>query len=140
MIKIFNEEIIKDSKGDCDIIDITQDIRDAVHKSHFKSGTAAIFSVGSTASITTIEYEPGLIQDLPKLMDKLIPKHAKYFHNETWGDGNGHSHLRSAIFGTSYTVPVIKSDLVLGTWQQIVLIDFDNRPRTRRIIVQITGA
>jgi secondary thiamine-phosphate synthase enzyme len=138
-MEIFTQEIQVKTKGNCDIVDITQNVSDVLSKSGFKEGQCTVFSIGSTAGITTIEYEPGLLKDIPKLLDKLIPSAARYNHDDTWGDGNGHSHLRSALFKTSLTVPVFKSELTLGTWQQIVLIDFDNRSRTRRIVVQIIG-
>ena len=104
-----------------------------------KEGNCSVFSIGSTASITTIEYEAGLLQDFPKIFDKLVPQYGKYKHNDTWGDHNGHSHIRSALVGTSFCVPFKNSELMLGTWQQIVLIDFDERPRSRRIAIQFIG-
>lgn len=138
-MKIINEEITIQSKGNCQIIDITKKVNEIIKKSMFEDGLCTVFSIGSTASITTIEYEPGLIKDIPKLLDKLIPPIPGYHHNETWGDGNGHSHLRSALFKTSLSIPVTGGDLTLGTWQQIVLIDFDIRQRSRRIAVQLIG-
>jgi secondary thiamine-phosphate synthase enzyme len=138
-VKIITQEIQVNTKGNCDIKDITSEITDLIIKSGIKEGQCTVFSVGSTAGITTIEYEPGLLKDIPKLLDKLIPSAARYNHDDTWGHGNGHSHIRSSLFKTSLTIPVYKSELTLGTWQQIVLIDFDNRSRTRRIIVQILG-
>jgi len=136
---IFTQEIQVKTKGNCDIIDLTHVINEVLGKSGFREGQCTVFSIGSTAGITTIEYEPGLLKDIPKLLDKLIPSAARYNHDDTWGDGNGHSHLRSALMKTSLTVPVYKGELTLGTWQQVVLIDFDNRSRTRRIVVQILG-
>lgn len=133
------EELILSSKGNCDVIDITDDVVTIINKSKILNGIATVFAVGSTTGITTIEYEPGLLKDLPKLFEKIIPAFYNYNHNETWGDGNGHSHLRSALIKTSLTIPIVKSEMTLGTWQQIVFIDFDNRPRTRRIAVQILG-
>jgi secondary thiamine-phosphate synthase enzyme len=138
-MKIISNEIMKKTKGNCDIIDITKDIMDIMLKTGIKEGLCTVFSVGSTAGITTIEYEPGLLKDIPKLLDKLIPSAVKYNHDDTWGDGNGHAHLRSAIFKTSLSIPIVKGELTLGTWQQVVLIDFDNRSRTRRIVIQILG-
>jgi secondary thiamine-phosphate synthase enzyme len=138
-MKIITQEIQKKTKGNCDIIDITGDINDILIKSGIKEGLCTAFSVGSTAGITTIEYEPGLLKDIPKLLDKLIPSAVRYNHDDTWGDGNGHSHLRSALFKTSLSIPIYKGELTLGTWQQVVFIDFDNRSRNRRIIVQIMG-
>jgi secondary thiamine-phosphate synthase enzyme len=138
-LKIITNEIQVKTKGNCDVKDLTSGITDIVIKSGIKEGQCTVFSVGSTAGITTIEFEPGLIKDIPKLLDKLIPPAVKYHHDDTWGDGNGHSHLRSALFKTSLTIPVYKGELTLGTWQQVVLIDFDNRSRTRRIVIQIIG-
>ena len=138
-MKTLSEEIIKSSNGNCDIINITDDVIETLRKFDVKDGLCTIFSIGSTAGITTIEYEPGLIKDLPKLLDKIIPSGVRYHHDDTWGDGNGHAHLRSALFKTSLSVPFVNGDLTLGTWQQIVLVDFDNRKRTRRIIVQFIG-
>lgn len=138
-MKIITKEIIVPTDGYCDIKNITDDVQEIVTASNLQQGSCTVFSIGSTAAITTIEYEPGLIKDFPKVLEKLIPAVAKYHHNDTWGDGNGHSHIRSALIGTSFNVPFIKGDLLLGTWQQIVLIDFDNRKRTRRVAVQIMG-
>lgn len=127
------------TKGNCDIIDITNAVEKIVKENNFTEGNALIFVAGSTAAITTIEYEPGLIKDYPKLFDKLIPENESYHHNFTWHDGNGHSHLRAALQKSSFTVPFKNSKLLLGTWQQIILVDFDNRPRNREVIVQLTG-
>jgi len=138
-MKIFTKEIIIPTEGNCDIKNITDDVLQIVTASKLQEGSCTVFSIGSTASITTIEYEPGLIKDIPKVLEKLIPAFSKYHHNDTWGDNNGHSHIRSAIIGTSFSVPFIKGELLLGTWQQIVLIDFDNKKRTRRVAVQIIG-
>ena len=138
-MKSLSEEIIKSSNGNCDIINITDDVNETLRKFEVKDGLCTIFSIGSTAGITTIEYEPGLIKDLPKLLEKIIPSGVRYHHDDTWGDGNGHAHLRSALFKTSLSVPFVNGDLTLGTWQQIILVDFDNRKRTRRIVVQFIG-
>jgi secondary thiamine-phosphate synthase enzyme len=138
-MKIISQEITKKTKGNCDIVDLTGEINDVLLKTGIKEGTCTVFSVGSTAGITTIEYEPGLLKDIPRLLDKLIPSAIKYNHDDTWGDGNGHAHLRSALFKTSLSIPVIKGELTLGTWQQVVLLDFDNRSRTRRIVIQVLG-
>ena len=138
-MKNFHKEIIKSTRGNCEIVNITDDVENILNESNIKNGICTVFSVGSTAGISTIEYEPGLLKDIPKLLDKLIPSGLRYHHDDTWGDGNGHAHLRSALFKTSFTVPVIEGELTLGTWQQIVLLDFDNRSRNRRIIVQIIG-
>ncbi|AFH48671.1 Hypothetical protein IALB_0959 [Ignavibacterium album JCM 16511] len=127
------------TKGNSDIIDITNAIEKIVEENNFTEGNALIFVSGSTAAITTIEYEPGLLKDYPKLFDKLIPESESYHHNFTWHDGNGHSHLRAALQKSSFTVPFKNSKLLLGIWQQIILVDFDNRSRNREIIVQLTG-
>ena len=138
-MKILTNEIILESSGNCDIIDITNEAQNFLNKSNMLEGFCNIFSIGSTASITTIEFEPGLLKDIPKVLEKLIPAYTKYHHNDTWGDGNGHAHIRSAIIGTSLNVPFNNGMLMLGTWQQIVLIDFDNRKRTRRVVIQLIG-
>jgi secondary thiamine-phosphate synthase enzyme len=138
-MKIVTKEIVIPTEGNCDIKNITEDVQQILTASKVKEGNCTVFSIGSTASVTTIEYEPGLIKDIPKIFEKLIPAFSKYHHNDTWGDNNGHSHIRSALIGTSFNVPFVKGELLLGTWQQIVLIDFDNRKRTRRVAVQIMG-
>lgn len=127
------------TKGNCDIIDITDAVEKIVRETHFTEGSALIFVSGSTAAITTIEYEPGLLKDYPKLFEKLIPENESYHHNFTWHDGNGHSHLRASLQKSSFTVPFKNSKLLLGTWQQLIFVDFDNRSRNREVIVQLTG-
>jgi len=138
-MKILTKELIIESRGNCDIIDITDEVQRILNASNMLEGICNIFSIGSTASVTTIEFEPGLLQDIPKILEKLIPTYSRYHHNDTWGDGNGHAHIRSAIIGTSLNVPFNSGMLMIGTWQQIVLIDFDNKKRTRRVAVQLTG-
>ncbi len=125
--------------GNCDILDLTERVRQSVIDSGISDGTALTFVPGSTAAITTIEYEPGLIADLPEFFEKLIPSNTTYHHDATWGDGNGYAHLRAALVGASFICPIVGGKLMLGTWQQIVLLEFDNRPRRREIIVQIQG-
>ena len=127
------------SKGNTDVIDITGQVNSIVQQSGITGGSVLIFVAGATGALSTVEYEPGLLKDLPILMEKLIPEKMKYYHNETWGDGNGHSHLRATLTGPSLMVPVNDQQMILGTWQQIVFIDFDNRPRNRRIVVQVSG-
>jgi secondary thiamine-phosphate synthase enzyme len=127
------------TSGSNDIVDLTQKVADAARDSGVSDGTVLTFVPGSTAGITTIEYEPGLIRDIPELLEKLIPTGKIYHHDATWGDGNGYSHLRAALIGASFTCPLISGRLCLGTWQQIVLLEFDNRPRQREIVVQISG-
>ncbi len=127
------------TKGNDDMIDVTSRVQDVITSSGLSSGIAVVFVPGSTASVTTIEYEPGLMKDFPRAMDRLAPRGAHYDHDATWGDGNGYSHVRASIMGPSLVVPFENGRLMLGTWQQIVLIDFDNRPRTRSVIVTLEG-
>jgi secondary thiamine-phosphate synthase enzyme len=128
------------TQGNTDIIDITSDVQDLVAQSGLTEGSAAVFVIGSTAGITTVEYEPGLVKtDLPELLNKFAPYGKNYAHNKTWGCDNGASHLRSSLIGSSLTVPFINQSLCLGTWQQVILIDFDTRPRSRNVVVQLTG-
>lgn len=138
-MKIVTDSIPLSTRGDCDIIDITPKVAAIVREHNFTQGQALVFVFGSTAGLTTIEYEPGLLKDIPAAFDKIAPPGARYFHEETWHDGNGHSHVRAALLGCSLTVPFNEGRLLLGTWQQIVLIDFDNRPRRREVVVQLTG-
>ena len=128
------------SEGNCHIIDITGDTAEAMAKSQITDGTVVIFNVGSTAAITTIEYEPGLVNyDMTAAFEKIAPQNGRYEHEETWHDDNGHAHVRASLLGPSLTVPIVKGQLTLGTWQQIVLVDFDTRPRTRTVICQVSG-
>jgi len=127
------------TKGNTDILDITPDVKKALKDAKIENGIANVFVPGSTGGITTIEYEPGLKKDLPAAFERIAPQNIEYAHHQTWGDWNGHSHVRSALLGTSFTVPFVKANLILGTWQQIILVDFDTHPRTREIIVQIVG-
>lgn len=127
------------TKGNNDIIDITGQVQQLINETGFTEGSALIFAGGSTAGITTIEFEPGLRKDYPKFWEKIIPSNISYHHDETWHDGNGHSHIRASLQGSSFAVPFKDKNLLLGTWQQIILLDFDNRSRTREIIVQLTG-
>ena len=127
------------TRGDGDIIDLTDEMKRAVAESSLASGTITVFVPGSTAGITTIEYEPGLVKDVPELMEKLIPSDKPYQHDETWHDGNGFSHLRSALIGPDITVPFSAGRLLLGTWQQVVFLEFDNRSRNRQVVFQIMG-
>jgi len=127
------------TKGSTSITDITKQVQSLVTASGFFEGSALIFVGGSTAGITTIEYEPGLLQDYPAFFEEIIPSSQRYHHNDTWHDGNGHSHVKASLQGASFTVPFSRKNLLLGIWQQIVLIDFDNHPRQREIIVQLSG-
>lgn len=138
-MKILNEKIELKTKGNGDSINITDKVSNLVEASGIRKGHVTVFVVGSTAAVTTFEYEPGLIKDVQELCDKLIPQKTHYHHDDTWGDANGFSHLKATLFGPSLVVPVDNKKAVLGTWQQIVLAEFDNRPRSRQIIVQIIG-
>ena len=128
-----------ETRGNCDIIDITNAVSNLISNHNFVEGNVLVFAGGSTAGITTIEYEPGLLKDYPKFFDRIAPVNLNYDHDNTWHDGNGHSHIRAAIQGASLTIPFSKGRLLLGTWQQIIFVDFDNRSRRRDITVQITG-
>ncbi len=134
---IYQDKIKISTKGFCDVIDITKNVEEIVSKSSTKDGLALIFVTGSTAGITTIEYEPYLIKDFQEFIKELIPSDKNYHHNKKWGDGNGFSHLRASLLGPSLTASIEDNRLNIGTWQQIVLCDFDNRSREREIIVKI---
>lgn len=123
-----------------DIIDITPVVFDVFHRININQGLTALFIPGSTAALSTLEFESGAIKDLQEAIDRIVPKDQYYAHNERWGDGNGYSHVRAALLGPSLHIPIINGKLALGTWQQIVLLDFDNKPRERKIIVQFLGA
>jgi len=136
---ILTKELTFQTKGDCDLIDITSQVAESVEKSGISDGTVTLFISGSTAGITTIEYEPRLLGDFKDMWDRVIPQDIPYEHNRTWGDGNGHSHVRASMLGPSLTIPFTSKRLTLGTWQQIIFVDFDNRPRSRKIALQIMG-
>jgi secondary thiamine-phosphate synthase enzyme len=137
--KIANFYLSLKTNGNTDVINITDQVLKKVTESGITEGQILIFVAGSTASITTIEYESGVVQDLEEAIERLAPEGIFYRHNARWGDGNGYAHVRAALLGPSLTVPLIDGHLVLGTWQQIVLVDFDNRPRDRKILVHISG-
>lgn len=138
---MFKTEKIKVStQGNCDIVDITGQVSEVVGRLGIREGVVTVFNVGSTAGITTIEYEPGLVDyDIAAAFEKIAPEKGRYEHEETWHDDNGHAHVRASLLGPSLSVPVMEGQMTLGTWQQIVLVDFDTRPRTRTVICQITG-
>jgi len=136
---IVTESTTIQTKGNCDISDITSEVTEKVNESGISNGTVTLFITGSTAAITTIEYEPGLVSDFKNMWDRVIPQNIPYEHNKAWGDGNGHSHVRASMLGASLTIPFVDKSLTLGTWQQIVFVDFDNRPRSRKIVLQIMG-
>ncbi|MFY9605438.1 MAG: secondary thiamine-phosphate synthase enzyme YjbQ [Thermoplasmata archaeon] len=122
-----------------EVIDVTGKVQEIVSKSKIREGVACVFVVGSTAAVTTVEHEPGLVADMKDALDRLYPKSIDYEHHQRWGDGNGHAHIRASFVGPSLTVPIVDGTLSLGTWQQIVFMEFDNKPRTREIAVQIVG-
>jgi secondary thiamine-phosphate synthase enzyme len=136
---VTTKNITFQTKGDCDTIDITSQVAKNVEESEVNTGIVTLFIAGSTAGVTTIEYEPRLLSDFKGMWDRVIPQNIPYEHNKTWGDGNGHSHVRASTLGASLTIPFVNKRLTLGTWQQIVFVDFDNRPRSRKIAVQILG-
>jgi len=127
------------TRGNGHIIDITRQVAQEVAGSGLKDGTVTVFVPGSTGGVTTVEYESGLLSDLQDLFDRLAPSNIDYKHNLRWGDGNGHAHVRASLLGASLTVPFVDKRLTLGTWQQIVFIDFDNRPRSRELVLQLMG-
>ena len=136
---IYSGEISLKTRGDGEIVDITARVQKHVTDSGITNGIVTIFVTHSTVGITTVEFEPGLIADLDKLWERLAPKKIPYDHDTHWGDGNGYAHVRASLLGASLTVPFTDKKLVLGTWQQIIIVDFDNRPRSRTVIVQVMG-
>lgn len=127
------------TRGDADIHDITDDVARHVSQSGLKNGTVTIFCPSSTSALTTIEYESGAVSDLKRLFDEIVPQNREYAHNARWHDGNGHSHVRASLLGPSLTIPFVNGELTLGTWQQIIFVDFDNKPRRRELILQVMG-
>ena len=138
-MKVESKKIQISSRGEDDIIDITEQISNVIKESTIGNGIVAVFVSGSTAAITTIEYEPGLGHDFPEMLSRIVPRDIQYKHDDTWHDGNGHSHVRASLIGPSLIVPIIDGNLTLGTWQQIVLLEMDTRPRNRNVILQIMG-
>ncbi len=136
---IVTRQISLESKGHCDIIDITPQVVEQLAGAEVNNGTVTLFVAGSTAGVTTIEFESGLLSDFQSMWERNIPKNIPYNHDRAWGEGNGYSHVRASLLGASLVVPFNNKKLTLGTWQQIVVVDFDNRPRSRQIIVQIMG-
>lgn len=136
---VINKKIGIKTKGDCDVIDITDQIAKEISNSNISSGVATIFITGSTAGITTIEHESGLISDFKNMWDRNVPSNITYQHDQRWGDRNGYSHVRASLLGPSLIIPFVNKRMTLGTWQQIVVVDFDNRPRSREIVVQLLG-
>lgn len=122
-----------------DIIDITSNVSDVVRESKIENGLVCVFVAGSTGAITTVEYEPGLVKDIPAALSRLFPRDIVYHHELRWHDGNGHSHVRASFLGPSLTVPINNGNVILGTWQQIVFLELDNKPRRRELWVQVMG-
>jgi secondary thiamine-phosphate synthase enzyme len=136
---VVTKKISLQSKGHGEIIDITPEVQKHLAETKLSEGTVTVFITGSTAGITTIEYEPGLLADFKAMWERIIPKDITYQHDHTWHDGNGHSHCRASLLGASLVIPFSNKSLALGTWQQIVVVDFDNKARSRQIVVQVMG-
>jgi|MudIll2142460700_1097286.scaffolds.fasta_scaffold10994_4 secondary thiamine-phosphate synthase enzyme len=136
---VYADMVILTTKGFGDTMDITDAVKKIQEKSGVVNGLVTVFCHGSTGTITTIEFEPGVIQDLKKALEKIMPSNVPYEHDKAWGDGNGFSHVRAALMKPSLSIPVVEGRMSLGMWQQIVFIDFDNRPRERKVVVQVIG-
>jgi secondary thiamine-phosphate synthase enzyme len=138
-LTVVTKQLLLNTQGEEDIIDITGMVSEAVNESGVKDGVVAVFVPGATGALTTIEYEPGLLTDFPNMLERVAPKNQSYEHEKRWHDGNGHSHVRASLIGPSLTIPVVKGDLTLGTWQQIVFLEMDVHSRRRTLILQIIG-
>ncbi|HNR13137.1 MAG TPA: secondary thiamine-phosphate synthase enzyme YjbQ [Thermodesulfobacteriota bacterium] len=138
-MEIYHSDIFFKTTSETDIIDITPQVTEVLRNSGLREGVAFLFVSGSTAALTTIEYESGVVNDLIEIIEKIVPRDIPYQHNLRWGDGNGYSHVRASLLGPSLNIPVVNRKLLIGSWQQIVLLDFDNKPRTRGVVVQIIG-
>jgi secondary thiamine-phosphate synthase enzyme len=138
-MRVITDYIEISTQGHNDIVDVTPQVGEVLGRSGLQEGQLTVFISGSTAGVTTIEYEPGLVKDLPEALEKVAPMGVRYYHDATWGDGNGYAHVRAALVRASLTVPFVEGRLLLGTWQQIVVLDFDNRSRHRKIVVQLVG-
>ena len=136
---IIQKKLNLSTKGFNDIVNITPNLTESLNESSLNNGNMLVFVPGSTGGLTTIEYEPGLLQDIPEMLDKIAPMGVNYHHDNTWHDGNGYAHLRAALIGPSITIPYMNKKLQLGIWQQVVFIDFDNKPRQRKLHLQIYG-
>lgn len=139
-VRVVTARVEVPTRGNAHVVDVTDEVAALVRAHGMAEGQALVFVPGSTASVTTIEFEDGLLEDLPAALDRLVPPGIGYRHEEAWHDGNGHSHVRASLMGPSVTVPFAGGRLLLGTWQQVVLVDFDVRPRRRELVVQLTGA
>ena len=138
-MKVYQGEIEVKTKGENDMVDLTDEIQRIVRESGVREGIACVFVPGSTGAVTTIEYEPGLMKDMPAVLERIAPRDEYYHHHETWHDYNGHSHVRASIIGPSLTIPITNGEIVHGTWQQIVFMEMDVRSRHRRILVKVLG-
>ncbi len=136
---VITKKISLQTRGECDIVDITPQVEQQIAETEINSGIVTVFVAGSTAGITTIEFESGVLADLQAMWERIVPRDIPYHHDRRWGDGNGFSHVRASLLGASLVVPFNSQRLILGTWQQLVLVDFDNRPRQRQIVLQIMG-
>ncbi len=139
LMKIVSKTIHVETKGEDDMIDITEEISSTIKSSKIQDGFVTVFVVGSTAAVTTIEYELGLRQDFPKMLGRVAPRNLEYEHQKTWHDGNGHSHVRASLVGPSLTIPIKDGNMTLGTWQQVVIVEMDIRHRHRNVVLQIIG-
>lgn len=138
-MEVITEQFSIATRGGSEVLDITGHVTSFLSRHRLREGNVTVFVTGSTASVTTTEFEPGLRKDIPEALNRIAPEGIRYHHDETWHDGNGHSHVRAAVLGPSLTIPFSNGAMLLGTWQQIVLIDSDNRPRQRSIVVQLIG-
>lgn len=138
-VTVYNTTITCDTRGNGHTLDITPNLQAAIRESGVKGGIVALFVIGSTAALTTMEFEPGLVSDLQRAFEQIAPEDASYAHEARWNDDNGHAHVRASLLGPSLTIPIVQGQATLGTWQQVTLIDFDTRPRQRKVIVQIIG-
>ena len=136
---IITDTVAVSTQGESEILDLTEKVQAVVDKHGFREGHALVFVPGATAGVTTIEYEPGLLQDFPAALERIAPRDIPYEHEAAWHDGNGHAHVRASLLGPSITVPFKDGRLLLGTWQQVILVDFDNRPRRRAVVVHLSG-
>jgi len=138
-LTVITKQLSVQTRGEVDILDITSNVAEEVVRTKLKSGIVTVFVPGSTGALTTIEYEPGLLDDLPNALERIAPKNVSYEHEKRWHDGNGHSHVRASLIGPSITVPFVNGRLTLGTWQQIVFMELDVRSRSRNLVLQIIG-
>ena len=136
---VFTKHLQIESRGENDVVDLTQEVQAGVDESEIENGVATVFVSGSTAAVTTLEYEPGLVKDFPEMLERVAPKSRAYAHQQAWNDNNGHSHVKASLVGPSIAVPFVDGRLALGTWQQVVFVELDTRPRTRGIVLQIMG-